>query len=188
MCGRYVVWEDELDDEFQKIVYELHEKHPNLDLGNGEIVPSQQAPVLVRGLHPELFTWGYPGFQGSRLLINARAETARSKPTFQGDLYRRRCLVVTTGYFEWSKERRPYLFRPQGGGALYLAGLYQVDSQGTPRFVILTTAAFGAAAKIHHRMPLLVPAKQRQDWLENTAFAVRHLEAKMPELAMVEYG
>lgn len=188
MCGRYVFWEDELDDELQKIVYELHEKHPDLDLGSGEIVPSQQAPVLTAGLKPQLYTWGYPGFQGSRLLINARAETARTRPTFQESLYRRRCLAVATGYYEWSADHRPYLFRPEGGGGLYLAGLFQTDAQGQSRFVILTTEASGSAARVHHRMPLLVPENRRRDWLENTAFAVRHLQAAMPQLTMQLYS
>lgn len=185
MCGRYVFWEDETDEEFQKIVYELHEKHPDLDLGSGEIAPSERAPVLVGDLQPELFTWGYPGFAGGRLLINARAETASSKKTFQESLYRRRCLVPATGFFEWSADRRMHLFRPRGGGALYLAGLYQ-PGQPEPRFVIVTTQANASVSSVHPRMPLLVPESKRREWLTNTAFAVRYLETPVSRLPLPE--
>lgn len=186
MCGRYVFWEDEEDEEFQKFVYELHEKHPALNLGNGEIAPAQKAPVLLAGLRPALFTWGYPGFQGGRPLINARAETAGVKKSFQESLYRRRCLIPSTGFFEWSPDRRMYLFRPRGGGPLYLAGLYRQEQQ-EGRFVILTTQANASVSGVHHRMPLLVPTERRRDWLENTAFAVRYLAEPMPELQSMRY-
>lgn len=187
MCGRYVLWEDEPDDEFQAFVYHFHEKFPDFDLGKGEMTPGQPVPVIVGDMEPALFSWGYPAFQGGRLLINARAETVRSKPTFQESVYRRRCLVPTTGFFEWSKQRKPYLFQAPGGGAMYLAGLYEKVPGGLNRFVILTTAATGAAAEVHDRMPLIVPKERRLDWLTNTAYAVRHLEAQMPDLEKREY-
>lgn len=187
MCGRYVFWEDEPDDEFQKIVYRLHEKFPEFDPGNGEMMPGQLTAVLVNDMEPELYSWGYPGFQGGKLLINARAETVRKKPTFQESVYRRRCLIPTTGFYEWSKEKKPYLLNQQGGGVLYLAGLYEKVPGGPNRFVILTTAATGTAAGVHERMPLIVPKERLLDWLTNTAFAVRHLEAAMPEMVKREY-
>ena len=187
MCGRYVLWEDEPDDQFQEFVYRFYEKFPDYDLGSGEMAPGQVMPVLVGDMEPELFSWGYPGFQGGKLLINARAETVRTKPMFQESVYRRRCLIPTTGFFEWSRARKPYLFSSQGGGAMYLAGLYENVAGGPNRFVILTTAATGAVAGVHDRMPLIVPKESCLDWLTNTAYAVRHLDAQMPDLEKREY-
>ncbi len=187
MCGRYVLWEDEPDELFQEFIYRFHEKFPDYDPGSGEMAPGQLVPVIVGDMEPELFSWGYPGFQGGKLLINARVETVRTKPTFQESVYRRRCLIPTTGFFEWSKTKKPYLLNQAGGGAMYLAGLYEKVPGGPNRFVILTTAATGVAAGIHDRMPLIVPEDRLLDWLTNTAFAVRHLEAQMPEMEKKEY-
>ena len=187
MCGRYVFWEDEPDELFQEFVYRLHEKFPEYDVGSSEIAPGQMVPVIVNDMEPELFSWGYPGFQGGKLLINARAETVRTKKMFQESVYRRRCIVPTTGFFEWSKGKRPHLLNQRGGGVLYLAGLYEKVVGGPNRLVILTTAAVGEAAEVHERMPLIVPKEHILSWLTNTAFAVRHLEAAMPELEKKEY-
>jgi putative SOS response-associated peptidase YedK len=35
------------------------------------------------------------------LLINAKSETAATKPSFRSAFKRRRCLVVANGYYEW---------------------------------------------------------------------------------------
>lgn len=176
MCGRYVFWEDEDNEEFQRIVYELHEQYPDLDLKDGEIAPSQKAPVLIGNLNPVLQEWGFPGFKEGQLLINARAETVRQKKTFQESVYRRRCLIPTTGFFEWSPEKKKFLFQAPKGGPLYLAGIYQPEE----RFVILTTVANSSVSAVHPRMPLIIPENKRQDWLNNTAFAMRYLQGAEP--------
>ena len=67
----------------------------------------------------------------------------------------RRCVVPTTGFYEWDAARHKYLFQLPGSALLYLAGLYDyVDSQG--RYVILTTAPNASMAPIHDRMPLVL--------------------------------
>ena len=52
---------------------------------------------------------------------------------------------------------------------------------------VLQLRAVGEAAEVHDRMPLIVPKEQLLNWLTNTAFAVRHLDAAMPELEKREY-
>ena len=79
------------------------------------------------------------------------------------------------------------MLNQRGGGVLYLAGLYEKVVGGPNRLVILTTAAVGEAVEVHDRMPLIVPKEQLLNWLTNTAFAVRHLDAAMPELKKREY-
>ena len=37
-------------------------------------------------------------------MINARSETASAKPTFRKALRERRCLIPTTGFYEWRTE------------------------------------------------------------------------------------
>jgi putative SOS response-associated peptidase YedK len=46
--------------------------------------------------------------------INARADTAATKPMFRSAFKKRRCLVLADGYYEWSrtgKEKKPYFYR-----------------------------------------------------------------------------
>ena len=64
---------------------------------------------------------------GSRL-INARAETVHSKPSFGAAFRSRRCLVPANGWFEWRKEGRnkqPYFLALADGSPLSFAGLWE---------------------------------------------------------------
>jgi putative SOS response-associated peptidase YedK len=37
-------------------------------------------------------------------MINARAETVDTKPSFKNSFRRRRCLIPASGFYEWKKE------------------------------------------------------------------------------------
>ena len=47
-------------------------------------------------------------------VINARAETAASKPTFRSPFRHRRCLILADGFYEWQKtgssKKQPFYF------------------------------------------------------------------------------
>ena len=95
--------------------------------------------------------WGYPRFQGkSGSIINARSETAGERPMFRRSLAERRCVIPTTGFFEWGPGegggKRKYRFNRPGTRALYLAGLWN-EFAGEEKCVILTTAAARAGAR-----------------------------------------
>jgi putative SOS response-associated peptidase YedK len=47
--------------------------------------------------------WGFVSGAGQPL-INARSETAASKPTFREAFRERRCLVPADGFYEWKRE------------------------------------------------------------------------------------
>src|SRR5690606_23264891 len=75
------------------------------------IAPSQPVIIVRNGVRGgrefQLVRWGLipswakdPGQFGA--LINVRAETAAEKPSFRGPMRHRRCLVPTTGYYEWT--------------------------------------------------------------------------------------
>lgn len=129
--------------------------------------------VKVSGGHREMVpaAWGFErtvkvkGAQRPKLLINARAETAWKQPAFGDAMRKRRCLVMTDGFYEW-KDKRPHWIHPPGGGPLLLAGIFDAaQAPAMPRFVILTTAANPEIARLHDRMPAVIPRARAGDWL-----------------------
>ena len=142
MCGRYSLSPGE-SREIMDILRQVQG-----DFKTGEIFPADPVPVLMEAgeeLAPEVMVWGYPGAGGKgRSIINARSETALERPMFRQSVLARRCVIPTTGFYEWGPaggQKRKYRFQlPGRDRALYLAGLWN-DCGGRRRCVILTTAA-----------------------------------------------
>ncbi len=77
------------------------------------IAPTQLVPVIRQ--HPQephrmfsLMRWGLipcwaKDANGSAGMINARSETAATKPAFRGPLKFHRCLIPADGFYEWSR-------------------------------------------------------------------------------------
>ena len=92
MCGRYTLFTDEEYQDIRKIIRAVQEK--GNEVKTGEIYPTNPAPILVwegKETVPQAVKWGWPKFQGSGVLINARAETAEEKNLFRKSVYTRRC-------------------------------------------------------------------------------------------------
>lgn len=166
MCGRYQV-DFEANKELKKVLNQLNQKYPGNQIKKGEVFPTNQAAILVRyqdEVAAEISTWGYPQFTGKGVIINARAETAFEKKTFRESVISRRCVIPTSGFYEWDKEKNKYLFTEKGEDVLYLGGLFQFYNEGN-RFVILTTAANESMKEVHHRMPIILKKEQVMPWL-----------------------
>lgn len=108
-----------------------------------------------------------------RILINARSETAPSKPSFRAAFKRRRLLVPVSGFYEWKKvgkDKVPFLFHRRDDQPLALAGLWETwhDLDGEPlrTFTILTTGPSALMKPIHDRMPVILPEARWARWLD----------------------
>ena len=143
---------------------------------SGEISPAMVVPVLATSRAGEQrgfpMQWGYR-LNDSRMIVNARSETARDKTLFFQSWQKRRCAVPAAWYYEWEHFTRPdgkketgrkYSFRPEEGGITWLCGLYRIED-GLPRFVILTREPGEALSAIHDRMPLIVPERDVAEWI-----------------------
>ena len=132
------------------------------------VAPSQRALVVTRtGLQPEadMVAWGLPpAGEGRSFLINARMETAAQKLTFRDAFASRRCLVVASGWYEWSAPKRPWHVQLADGGVMGMGGLL-LRRGNEDRFVIMTSAANGELTAIHHRQPLVLPPDSWDRWL-----------------------
>ena len=136
------------------------------------VAPSQNAIVIARnGLQREVISaaWGLPPSVGRKpLLINARMETANKKPTFSSVFLHSRCIVVASGWYEWSAPRKPWHIQLRDGGVMAMAGLLFCCGAES-RFVIVTSAADMELAEINHRQPLVLGDGDDEDWLGGTA-------------------
>lgn len=118
-------------------------------------------------------------------LINARAETAATKPAFRAAYRYRRCLIPADGFYEWARHgatRQPYLIGRKDGSTMAFAGLWEQwrvrEGIKLPRSLaelapgetletctILTTAANETVAPVHERMPVILPPESFDAWL-----------------------
>ena len=184
MCGRY---QFSLEQPTLRAIWDLaQQRFPNAKMEAGEIFPTGLVPVLLDTggtLMPQPVRWGYPGAEGKGMVINARAETAASKPMFRSSLQHRRCVVPTSGFFEWSHDRahNKYGFRQADDCVLYLAGLYR-DFGGERRFVILTRPANHSIADIHDRMPVILQENQLDSWVHDSRQTEYLLTQEAPQL------
>jgi putative SOS response-associated peptidase YedK len=142
--------------------------------------PSQALPVVCN-THPReiiMSTWGFvpswaDGRTGIKPLINARAETVATKPTFRQAFRSKRCLILTDGFYEWKragKTKVPHRIALRSGAPFAFAGIWSTvhDSSGHPytTFAILTTEANALVAQIHTRMPVILHAHDEATWLD----------------------
>ncbi len=129
-------------------------------------------------------SWTRPNQQNKvSLLTNARRETVKDLPSFKGALMnRKRCVVVSTGFYEWEKgptkssRKTPFVIRlGTPGGArdvLLMAGLYDIwnpPGGGDPlySYTICTTETNEQFEWLHHRLPCILESeKDVLDWLD----------------------
>ncbi len=114
--------------------------------------------------------WVKAGTAGP-LLINARAETLADKPAFRAAARERRCLIVASGFYEWTKSgdgaRLAWYFRRADGAQIAFGGVWQTWGHEARRATcaIVTTPANARVADIHNRMPLILEPVDWPLWL-----------------------
>lgn len=186
MCGRYAFFTDRELREIDEIIEQISDDIQRDQLKTGEIFPTNVAPVYVPDheiVKPRLMTWGFPNFRKKGVIINARAETAFEKNLFRSSLMTRRCIIPSTGFYEWDKDKNKFIFNTPGDQMLYMAGIYN-QFEGQNRFVILTTDANDSMARVHDRMPVVVPKDMMKDWMLDSRSVDEILLGPHPDLRM----
>ncbi len=178
MCGRYAFYSPQ---EAVARLFGIADAVPIEPRYN--IAPTQFVPVVrcndagVRRL--AMLYWGLIPFWakeksiGARM-INARSETVAEKPAFRAAYRKRRCLILADGYYEWralAGGKQPYLLRAVDREPFAMAGIWEswVEQEGVDPLEscsILTTAATGAAATVHDRMPVILRRDAYALWLD----------------------
>jgi putative SOS response-associated peptidase YedK len=172
MCGRFTLntTANEIARQFYVEVNETISPRYN-------IAPSQQILAIAQKEAARsllMMKWGLvPNWVKSldswkSNLINARAETVMEKPSFRGAFKHRPCLIPVSGFYEWTKDKQPYYFQVQERQLFALAGLWESWSHGEDELItctIITTKANAEAAKVHHRMPVIIQPQDYDSWL-----------------------
>ena len=159
---------------------ELNENHAE----TGDVRPSLRAVILAGGygsLKTESMKWGFPSYDKTHLLINARAETVMKKRSFSDSVLHRRCVIPAKAFYEWDSDKNKAMFTLPDGSSLYMAGFYSIFGE-EKRFVILTTQANDSIKKVHDRMPLILPKELVRDWIFDDDRAVEILKRPSPML------
>ncbi len=193
MCGRFTLntTAEDLAQQFNVDVDQSISSRYN-------IAPSQsilaiKAETQERSL--ERMKWGLvPSWvkdldSYSSNLINARAETVAEKPSFRAAFKHRPCLIPVSGFYEWTREKQPYYFQLKESQLFALAGLWESWGHGEDKLVsctILTTEANIEAAKVHHRMPVIIRPQDYDSWLGELAERQKLLTA-LPEVDLNLY-
>ena len=178
MCGRFTLFEADkiLSKEFG--VSGFPPLSPRYNIAPSQPVAAVRAAPAGAGRELALLRWGLiPSWSkdpaiGNRL-INARAETAREKPSFRNAFRRHRCLIPASGFYEWQRQERgkqPYFVRMRDGRPFAFAGLWDrwesTDEGVIETCTILTTAPNAVLAPIHDRMPVILPPAEYARWLD----------------------
>jgi len=196
MCGRFTLTDpsDALAQLFDAIPANDLPDVPNYNIcptNRIHAVTFEEGKRRLRALR-----WGFiPHWAKAEndgpLLINARAETIAEKPAFRAAARERRCIIPATGFFEWTKDedgnRLPWYIHPTGKGPLAFAGIWQDWTKGeTPlaTSAIVTCAANGAMASLHHRMPVILRAEDWPLWLGEAGKGAAALMRAAPEDAL----
>jgi putative SOS response-associated peptidase YedK len=176
MCGRFVITSKQ----------EILERRFDAKFEDGDFkprynaAPSQQLPVILN-TNPRAIVslrWGLMPPWAKKIgrkdgLINVRSETLRDKKTFTHDFVEHRCLILSDGFYEWSKRgasKMPFLFRLTDSAPFAFAGIYEENKDEEGRvlqtFAIITTTPNALVAKYHDRMPVILPEGKENEWLE----------------------
>jgi putative SOS response-associated peptidase YedK len=104
--------------------------------------------------------------------FNAKLEDIDRKPAYRAAWKAdRRCLIPCAGYYEWlrrDKTKQPYYIHNPTGQPLFMAGLWEEwsdDRQTLPSCTVITREPVGNIARIHNRMPAMVPPELLHEWL-----------------------
>ena len=180
MCGRFTLTlnPEQLADTFPwaTISPEITPRY--------NIAPTQPVAVIPNTGEARLdfYRWGLiPSWAkdpaiGARL-INARAETLTEKPAFRTAIKRRRCLILSDGFYEWqssaeNKSKLPMYIRLKSREAFAFAGLWDIwaapDGSEIRTCSIITTQPNSLIAPIHNRMPVILPKEMYSRWIETS--------------------
>src|SRR3989344_1685469 len=167
MCGRYSLYVDDYEKFYND--FEITNRLDKLT-SHYNITPGMHVPVITKQ-GPKTITlmkWGLIPFWSKDpkigyKMINARSEGIEAKPAFRKPLRSQRCLIPTSGFYEWKhieKDKIPFYIKLKGQNIFTFAGIFDIwkDAEGRPlkSFTIITASPNKFMESIHDRMPVIL--------------------------------
>ena len=201
MCGRFT-----LTTQAAEVarLFAVDYLEADLPTPRYNVAPTQEVAVVRyddrrRGRELSLLRWGLLPYWVDDpadwpTLINARGESAHVRPAFREALADRRCLIVADGFYEWRREggrKQPYYLRKPDGAPFALAGLWEHwerAGRSIESCAILTTDSNELVARLHDRMPVIIPPLGFDLWLDPKIRShgdLEHFFRPAPEDALV---
>jgi putative SOS response-associated peptidase YedK len=178
MCGRFTLTVDpaQLQDAFPwlNVPDDIKPRYNVAPTQPVAVVPNtgeNKLDFFIWGLIPH---WAKDPSIGNRM-INARSETLAEKPSFRVAYRRRRCLILSDGFYEWQrnpdgKTKTPMYIRMATKRPFAFAGLWErwTPPDGSEVFscTIITTQPNEFLKPIHNRMPVILPPEAYELWLD----------------------
>ena len=176
MCGRFVNTKKTIEIE-NKLKIDENQLDELSVMPSYNICPTQYSPVVIQKLKKRTLKsmfWGLiPSWSKdesySSKLINARFETIKEKPSFKTLVDVNRCIVIASGYYEWTQTEngKQPVFIHNNGDFLLLAGLWS-QWKDISSFTIITKLAEKPVDSIHARMPLILDDNCIESYLDNS--------------------
>ena len=90
MCGRYsLFFDDEYDYDIAKMMDILKQHYPQTEIKQGEIYPTNTAPVWVKQnseIAPVPYSWGFPNFRSKGVIINSRRKETLQRQSIKSQM------------------------------------------------------------------------------------------------------
>jgi putative SOS response-associated peptidase YedK len=191
VCARFTLRKKRLKDVADALDAERGVDDEPLFRPRFNVAPTDVAWIVERGadrraLRPA--TWNYL-VAGGRPLINLRGENVGSGAGYRDAFTSRRCAVVTDGFYEWPlpKGGAPTFYHRADDGLVLLGGLFQrpKGADTHARFTVITTRPNALVARVHDRMPLILPVERLDEWLDAGPADAARMIGPVPEGALV---
>ena len=194
MCGRFVAASSPrlITERFSINEVMVDDVEPSYNVAPTDKImivrEREESRVLSQARWGLIPSWSKDASSGYKM-INARAESLRSKPAYKRAFEKHRCLVPADGFYEWKviappstpkgrPRKQPVFVHRRDGEPMAMAGLWASwkvpegleglgeETDGWLRSaVIVTTRANGLLEPVHDRMPVLLPESAWEQWL-----------------------
>ena len=178
MCGRFTLFaqEEQIRKQFN-LEGPIEGYEPSYN-----IAPSQQVVSIIHDgekMRAGTLQWGLvPSWADDKnigyKMINARSETAHTKPSFRKLMTEKRCLIIADSFYEWQHKdgvKEAKRIQVENRPLFAFAGLWdrwQHNDEVLFTCTILTKDSNPFMRNIHHRMPIILPKDQEEAWISSS--------------------